>query len=175
MDDFIHFNNRFTVTQPQTTFLNNVLPTLPEPLFGAYLNRGKGGYYAFGYIPEEFPESSIKWINSTSDWSVTVTGWAIGNSTISPASLGPILDTGTPFILLPPEYCEEYYSSFPFTLAGYHGESGFAYPCNATLPDLYLQVGDYTAHISGKQLSGAPVDDNPGCKYFSVSQKPRSC
>ena len=153
----------------QPTFLDNILPTLKEPLFTAFLNRGSGGFYTFGYIPEMYSESSFTWVNSTSDWSTTITGWAIGNlSNMTSTLLEPIVDTGTPFILLPPDYCVEYYSSVTlFSQGSYHGETGFTYPCNVTLPDLYLQIGGYTANIKGEQLAGPDVGD--GCKSFCVS------
>jgi aspergillopepsin I len=84
-------------------------------------------------------------------------------------NLRPIVDTGTPFLLLPPDYCVEYYSSIgSFQLGSYHGESGFVYPCNATLPDLYLQIGEYTATIKGEQFSGPEVSD--GCKFSMLFQ-----
>jgi aspergillopepsin I len=134
------------------------------------LNRGSGGFYTFGYIPDFYPESSLTWVNSTSDWSTTITGLAIGNrSNVKSTNLGPIVDTGTPFLLLPPDYCVEYYSSIgSFQLGSYHGESGFVYPCNATLPDLYLQIGEYTATIKGEQFSGPEVSD--GCKFSMLFQ-----
>ena len=147
------------VPQVQPTFLNNALPTLKEPLFTAFLNRGAGGFFTFGYIPEPYSSSSFKWVNSTSDWSTTITGWAIGNrSNMTSTGLEPIVDTGTPFLLLPPEYCTEYYASSGTFLQGtYHGEGGFTYPCDATLPDLYLEIGDYTATIKGDQIAGPEV------------------
>ena len=77
-------------------------------------------------------------------------------------NLGPIVDTGTPFLLLPPEYCTKYYASIgPFSQGSYHGEDGFTYPCNSTLPDLYLEIGDYTATIKADQIAGPEVGD--GC------------
>jgi aspergillopepsin I len=97
---------------------------------------------------------------------MTITGLAIGNlNNMTSTNLGPIVDTGTPFLLLPPSYCEEYYSSLGvFEMGSYHGESGLTYPCNATLPDLYLKIGGYTATIKGELLSGPEVSD--GCKFF---------
>ena len=167
------------VPQIQPTFLENALATLREHLFTAFLNRGNGGVFTFGYIPEPYSETTLTWVNSTSDWSTTITGWAIGTpSNMTSTSLGPIVDTGTPFLLLPPDYCTEYYNSVTKVLQGsYHGETGFIYPCNTTLPDLYLKIGEYTATIKGDQIAGPEVGN--GCKYhcFSpyqqVNQKPR--
>jgi hypothetical protein len=132
---YLHDSYSDIVTpQKQPTFLETVLPTLKHRLFTAFLNRGSGGFYTFGYIPDFYPESSLTWVNSTSDWSTTITGLAIGNrSNMISTSLGPILDTGTPFLLLPPDYCVDYYSYLDsFQMGSYHDESGFIYPCNAT-------------------------------------------
>ncbi|PMD41074.1 acid protease [Hyaloscypha variabilis F] len=115
--------------------------------------------FTFGYIPEPYSETTLTWVNSTSDWSTIITGWAIGTpSNMTSTSLGPIVDTGTPFLLLPPDYCTEYYNSVTTVLQGsYHGETGFIYPCNTTLPDLYLKIGEYTATIKGDQIAGPEV------------------
>ncbi len=140
----------------QKTFFENVMPSLAEPLFTADLRRETPGAFEFGRIDDSKFAGGLTWVPAFTGrgfWEVSNAGFMVaGSSTALPPSQA-IVDTGTTLMLVSKELTEGYYSHVPgaeeLPAAG-----GMTFPCNASLPDLYLNVGGvYTARIRGDDIN----------------------
>ena len=69
-----------------------------------------------------------------------------------------IVDTGTTLLLVPNDVLEAYYSQVKGAKNS-KKDQGWIYPCTATLPDLYISVGNYNALIPGTGIAGDNVDE----------------
>jgi hypothetical protein len=150
--------------QPQKTFLDNVAPSLAEPVFTADLKKGAPGTYTFGAIDSTAFQGDLTYVNvdnSQGFWQFTSQSFAVDGGKTQQSTPGgqAIADTGTTLLIADPKIVNGYYAqvqgSQNNTQAG-----GFTVPCDATLPDLDLDVGGYTATISGADLNFSQVEGN---------------
>ena len=74
-----------------------------------------------------------------------------------PISHSAIADTGTTLLLLPAAIVQAYYAQVPSAVTD-ASAGGWVFPCNTTLPDLTLHVGEYKAVVGGELVQFAPVD-----------------
>lgn len=140
----------------QRTFFENVMPTLAEPLFTADLRKDAVGAYEFGRIDASKFVGDLSWVpvdTSKGFWQVSTLGFCVGgNQTRLPAS-NAIVDTGTTIMLVSKEVVDGYYSQIPGAKRT-AAAGGMTFPCNATLPDLVLDVGGvYAAKIKGADIN----------------------
>ncbi|KAK3342002.1 aspartic peptidase domain-containing protein [Lasiosphaeria hispida] len=148
--------------QKQKTFFENLQPSLDKPLFTADLKSGAPGHFNFGYIDKNAYTGSITYtpVNSTQGfWMWTSPGYTIGASgKFKSSPIQGIADTGTTLLLLPSSVVTAYYKKV--SGAGYDSSnSGYVFPCDATLPSFYVSVGDSARiKIPGQYMSYAPVD-----------------
>ncbi|KAL1836534.1 hypothetical protein VTJ49DRAFT_5031 [Mycothermus thermophilus] len=147
----------------QTTFFENVMPTLAEPLFTADLPKDDVGAYEFGHIDSSRFAGHLAWVaadTSKGFWQIWTAGFRVagGSQKIVPASPA-IVDTGTTLMLASKEMVDAYYNHVPGARRSpVYG--GIAFPCNVTLPDLWLDVGGtYTAKIRGSDINFGPITD----------------
>ncbi|KAL2267930.1 hypothetical protein VTJ83DRAFT_5207 [Remersonia thermophila] len=147
----------------QTTFFENVMPTLAEPLFTADLPQEGVGAYEFGHINSSRFAGPLAWIPANTArgfWEVSTAGFRVANGSYKPVSkASAIVDTGTTLLLVSKELVDDYYSYVPGaqTRPMY---GGVTFPCNATLPDLWLDVEDaYRARIRGSDINFGPIND----------------
>ncbi|OJD11384.1 hypothetical protein AJ78_07834 [Emergomyces pasteurianus Ep9510] len=143
----------------QLGFFDNVKDTLPEPLFAVCLKKNQPGTFDFGFIDEDKYDGNITYIpvQNGGFWSITATGYAVGNSTINDISIKGFLDTGTTMVLLPDPIVADYYSKIPgSTKTSGHPNAflnGWIFPCNTTIPPFSLIIeNDYHATIPPEHI-----------------------
>lgn len=160
---FSHINT--VQPQQQKTFFDNVLPSLAEPVFTADLRPSEVGAYEFGRIDTSKFTGDMAWIpvNTTEGfWQFPNSGFAVGSSPslIRTATSQAIADTGTTLMLVSPDIVNGYYSQ----VRGARNDpmaGGITVPCNAALPDLFVDVGgNYTARVKGEHIKFAQVRAN---------------
>ncbi|KAK3937740.1 acid protease [Diplogelasinospora grovesii] len=151
--------------QQQKTFFDNVMPSLAEPLFTADLRKNAAGAYEFGRVDTTKFTGQMAWVpvNTTNGfWQFATSGFAVGASTSinKTATAQAIADTGTTLMLVSQATADGYYSQVPGA-ANNAQVGGITVPCNATLPDLLVDVGGvYTARVKGEDINFAQVQGN---------------
>ncbi|KAM7196808.1 penicillopepsin [Rhypophila sp. PSN 637] len=162
------FSQLNTVTPTkQKTFFENVLPSLAEPLFTADLRHDAPGAYEFGRVDATKFIGDLAWIPvnktrgfwqfSTSSFGVdTGSGLALQTTPMGQA----IADTGTTLMVVSQEISDGYYSKVPGARDD-DGIGGMTFPCDAPLPDLFVDVGGvYTARVKGEDINFSRVQGN---------------
>lgn len=148
----------------QKTFFDNISEDLAEPVLTAQLKHGSVGSYEFGRIdPAKFQGemANISVDNSRGFWEFKSTVFSVGDAnkvqTITQGVPSAIADTGTSLMLINTEIVEAYYAQVNGARFS-NGAQGFVFPCDATLPDLFLSVGDtHLAKIPGSLVNFAVV------------------
>ncbi|KAJ4368261.1 hypothetical protein N0V83_006617 [Neocucurbitaria cava] len=147
---------------PAKTFFDNVMGDLDLPVFTADLDPDGTGVYEFGKIDTTKFEGDLAWVPvkaETGFWQFSSTKFAIGNQTFdNPQGSDAIADTGTSLLLVDQQVAEAYYSQVQGAQLNAQ-VGGFVYPCDATLPDMSVAIGDYMAKIPGSVITFATVDD----------------
>ncbi|KAF7558365.1 hypothetical protein G7046_g5807 [Stylonectria norvegica] len=149
--------------QQQKTFFDNVMTSLALPLFTADLRKEAVGTYEFGAVDSSKFAGDLTWIpvDSTNGfWQFSSEGFAVGDK-IEAATPGgqAIADTGTTLIIADEAIVQGYYAKVPgATLSNKAG--GVIFPCDATLPDLHLDIGGvYMARVKGADINFAENGD----------------
>lgn len=156
--------------QQQKTFFDNVMPSLAMPVFTADLRKASVGAYTFGDIDATKFNGTMAWIpvNTTQGfWQFSSTKFAVGTGAAQAANpVGQaIADTGTTLIIADPTVVNGYYSQVPSAQNNAQA-GGVTVDCDATLPDLMLDVGGgYMARVKGSDINYAQVQGNS--KLFS--------
>jgi hypothetical protein len=154
------FSKLNTVTPlKQSTFFENVMPSLAQPLFTADLRKDTVGAYEFGRIDATKFAGSLSWIPANTDqgfWQFPTGGFRVEKDTDDwkkvPGSQA-IVDTGTTLMLVSKEVSDGYYSQVPGAQRT-AAAGGVTFPCNTTLPDLLIDVGGvYTARVGGLDIN----------------------
>jgi hypothetical protein len=148
----------------QRTFFDNVMPSLPTPVFTADLRQDEVGAYEFGAIDASRFQGDLTWapINTANGfWQFSSTKFSVGDGQVLNAIGGSaIADTGTTLILVNPAVVNAYYGQ----VAGAVNNAtvgGITFPCDAVLPDLFVDVGGvYMARVEGRFINFAVVDGN---------------
>lgn len=129
----------------QTTFFETVAPTLQRKVFAANLRAEGNGTWDFGYIDKSKYTGDMMYApvvdNPRKHWTIDVKGFAVGNDSFGSTAVGNVIvDSGTSLVYLPQAVLDGYYSQ----IQGFQKSStGFyTFPCNATLPDLNLKIGE---------------------------------
>jgi Eukaryotic aspartyl protease len=90
-----------------------------------------------------------------------MTGYLIGANTSSatpkPVSYQSIADTGTTLMLLPLSIVKDYYSHVPGA-RNVASEGGYVFPCNSTLPNLTVLMGNGTGSAATAVVDGMFVN-----------------
>jgi hypothetical protein len=140
----------------QRTFFENVMPSLAQPLFTVDLRRDTTGAYEFGRIDGSKFVGRLSWIPADTRrgfWQVSSTGFGVASAWTRVPAAQAIVDTGTTLMLVSKELSDGYYSH----VAGAKrnpAAGGITFPCNSTLPDLFLDVGGaYTARVRGPDIN----------------------
>ncbi|KAI0871926.1 aspartic peptidase domain-containing protein [Hypoxylon argillaceum] len=148
--------------QQQKTFFDNVMSSLEEPLFTADLRAGANGAYEFGTIDTSKFTGDMTFVavnNTQGFWQFTSDQFAVdgGKAQTSVAGNQAIADTGTTLLLADPAVATAYYAQVDGAQNDAQ-QGGFTIPCDATLPDLQVAIGDAMATVKGTDLNFAPVD-----------------
>ncbi|KAG5973633.1 hypothetical protein E4U55_000345 [Claviceps digitariae] len=155
--------------QQQKTFFENIRNELAEPVFTVDLRKGTPGTYTFGRIDRSRFRGQLVWIpvNTTNGfWQFSSERFAIMNNNnnnnnsnntmrqplLSTSGAQAIADTGSTLILADAKVVKAYYAQVQG--AQEDQMEAFTFPCNATLPDLALDVGNmYMATVSGRDIN----------------------
>lgn len=145
----------------QSTFFENIMATLEQPLFTVDLDLDGSGTYEFGVIdPTKFMgELTFVPIDTTSGfWMCSSPTYSIGGVSKTPSNPSPaVLDTGTSLMLMDPAVVEDYYSQVSGSQVSVDAH-GWIFPCSATLPDFSVSIGgSYTADVPGSSLTYASI------------------
>ncbi|KAF3767941.1 acid protease [Cryphonectria parasitica EP155] len=150
--------------QQQKTFFDNAMATLAEPVFTADLRKASVGAYTFGAIDATKFNGTMSWaaVNTTMGfWQFSSTKFAVGTGAAQAANPTgqAIADTGTTLIIADPTIVNGYYSQIPSAQNNAQA-GGVTVDCNATLPDLMLDVGGTMARVRGEDINFAQVQGN---------------
>ncbi|KAK3357914.1 hypothetical protein B0T25DRAFT_590031 [Lasiosphaeria hispida] len=138
------------------TFIDNILPQLPAPVFTVDLKRGRPGRYEFGYVNQSAYRGEIGYVPVTPKdsiwWQFSATGYQVGvNGPRIGGAWSAIADTGTSLLLLPNDIVGRYYSQVRGS--GYDAEwAGRVFPCDAVLPDWSFFLGVYKGTVPGRYM-----------------------
>ncbi|MCJ1397104.1 Type I transmembrane sorting receptor [Xylographa trunciseda] len=147
--------------KPQKTFFTNVKPSLAEPVFTADLYHDQPGTFDFGTIDSTKYSGSITYVpvdNSQGFWGVTSSSYGIGSSSnMAQKSINAIVDTGTTLLLVPQDVLDAYYKQVKGSKNS-QADGGYIFPCDATLPDFYIGLGNYTAMVPASAINTGPAD-----------------
>jgi hypothetical protein len=146
----------------QKTFFDNVLPSLPEPVFVADLRQDEVGSYEFGAIDSTRFQGELTWApvdTASGFWQFSSSKFAIGGgNTLNAIGGTAIADTGTTLMLVNPAVVNAYWGQVGGAVNDAK-QGGIVFPCDAVLPDLEVDVGGvYMAKIEGKFMNFAKVD-----------------
>lgn len=139
--------------QAQTTFFDSVKASLDQPLFAVALKHNTPGVYDFGFVDSSKYTGSIAYTsvdNSQGFWSFNVDGYTAG--TRSGGGFSGIADTGTTLLLLDDSIVSAYYSQVSGAKNS-QTAGGYVFDCSATLPDFSVNIGSYTATVSGSLIN----------------------
>lgn len=158
---------------PQKTFFENLLPDLDEPVMTVLLKseaEGGVGSYEFGRIdPTKFTGNLIEVPvdNSRGHWEIDTPSFKVGSRDaraqqiqITPTA---IVDTGTTLMLASPELVQSYYRAVDGAQV-LSGDGSVAFPCDAELPPLFVQVGrgpNHYVEIPSEAMNFGPVGTDP--------------
>ncbi|KAI0880570.1 acid protease [Annulohypoxylon maeteangense] len=156
--------SQLNTVQPaqQKTFFDNVKSSLAEPLFTADLRPQAAGAYEFGRVDTSKFTGAMTWVpvNTTAGfWQFTSQSFAVNGGTPQTSTAGAqaIADTGTTLLLADAAVAKGYYAQVQGAVNDQQ-QGGFTFPCDATLPDLQLDVGGTMATVKGADIKFAQVD-----------------
>lgn len=147
----------------QKTYIENVSPSLKEPLFTANLFRQKAGTYDFGYIDDNHYTGPIQYFDidpNSPYWEFSIDGYRIGNTKnpVRPFRWRAIADTGTSLLLLPTNMVKDYYKQVADAFFdAYNGMMVF--PCASELPDFTIAQANYKGVIPGHYMNYGPSNE----------------
>lgn len=155
---------KINTVQPeqQDTFFGNIGPTLLHNLFTANLRHSTVGSYEFGNIDQTQFVGKINFgpVNASSGfWQFTSNTFQVGNGrpTVVPTAAPAIADTGTSLLLMDPRIVQAYYDQVKGAKVD---NQGVIFPCTASLPDLYIQLGpNYLGMIPGALINYQATGD----------------
>jgi len=139
----------------QKTFFENVMLSLAQPLFTADLRKDTPGAYEFGRIDPTKFLGRLSWVPADTHngfWQVSTGGFVVGSGLTRLPTAQAIVDTGTTLMLVSKEISDGYYGKVPGAQRT-PAAGGMTFPCNATLPDLLVDVGGYTARVRGADIN----------------------
>lgn len=153
------FASRWDATSPlKRAFFDRVRPHLESPLFTVHFNHQVPGFITFGYVPSVVPTASLAYFPTVNDssgyvWQTAVTGWSFAGGNMESIVANGVVDTGSTCLFLPNKMATAYFDKVP---GAYYSEvrAKWYYPCGQTLPDVTIQVHNYTAEIPGILLEG---------------------
>lgn len=148
----------------QRTFFDHVMTDLAEPVFTADLRQDEVGAYEFGNIDSARFQGELQWTPidaSRGHWEFSSTSFRVGNNgrTVAASTAkSAIADTGTTLMLVSEEMLREYYNQVEGAVNDVR-VGGIVFPCDSTLPDLYVDVGGNMARVEGRFVNFAQVDE----------------
>lgn len=137
--------------------------SLASPLFTADLYHDGPGIYDFGKIDSTKYTGTISYVPVDSKdgfWGITSKSYGIGSSSnMVQKDIKAIVDTGTTLLLVPEDVLKAYYKDVTGAKNS-SSDGGYTFPCDATLPDFYIGIGDYTAMVPASAINTGPASGN---------------
>ncbi len=157
---------------PQKTFLDNILPSLKEPVFTADLRKGARGTYEFGAVDTTKFNGSLQTAKvdaSEGFWLVKSTSFAVGDGPVQTADPKgvAIVDTGTTVMLLNQNVATAYWQQVEGSAVD-PMLGVFTAPCNAALPDFKVALGNTMATVRGADMNAGPISDGSQSKFYPL-------
>ena len=150
---------------PQKTFFDNVAETLDEPVLTASLKSDGVGEYEFGTIDHSKYKGQLANVSvdpSGGFWQFNSKYFTVGNGPLRENTMldTAIADTGTSLMLLSPEMAAAYYAAVERSVYATNS-GGYIFPCNVTLPDFSIAVGDgFLATVPGSLINFTGIGQN---------------
>lgn len=155
--------------QKQKTFFDNIQSSLAQPVFTANLRHAEVGAYEFGRIDQSKFKGDLAFTpvdSSRGFWEFASNSYAIGDGQIQTdeAASPAIADTGTSLMLVDDAVAGAYWGQVEGSRLD--GDlKGFVFPCEATLPDFHVALGEkYMATIPGELINFSAARGLPGSK-----------
>ncbi|EPS36448.1 hypothetical protein H072_10015 [Dactylellina haptotyla CBS 200.50] len=138
------------------TFFENVMYSLSNKLFTAYLRHSAQGSYDFGYIDSKKYNGTIKYTplaNANGFWEFTSNYYKVGETNYThPEASTAVADTGTSLLLVSSDAAKNYYATVPGAQANSQ-VGGYILPCTSrSLPTFSFNVGPNIASIGGQNI-----------------------
>lgn len=155
------------------TFMDNLRPSLEQPVFAADLRAASAGRFSFGGVDPDGYTRGITWASVSREspyWLFGVRGSQVGGANgtkkaYAGRGVQTIADTGTSLVMLPRQMVDEYYAAVPG--ASYDEKwAGVLVPCRARLPDWSFFVGEeeggggeqHRGTVPGRYINFGPVN-----------------
>jgi hypothetical protein len=151
--------------EAQSTFFDNVAPSLDEPVFTVRLLSNGVGEYEFGTIDKSKYSGTLVNVSVDSTngfWEFNSAQYAIGGGAFHQITQAPnaIADTGTSLMMVSPEVAEAYYQQVDGAIFA-NNANGYIFPCTSSLPTLSVAIGSaYSATIPGSLMNWSEVGTN---------------
>ncbi|RYO81461.1 hypothetical protein DL766_004049 [Monosporascus sp. MC13-8B] len=149
-------------TVPKQKTLIEFLPdVLKEPMFTVDLKHNATGSFNFGFINHSLysPNTDIEYLDvDTSEgfWTVLHKGFTVGVESLKYEFSTPkevIVDTGTTLLFIPDHAVDTYFEKVPGANYSYE-EYGYLVPCDATPPDLTIELSDAAGNTLSSTIPG---------------------
>lgn len=137
------------------TWFENVMSSLSNRIFTAYLRHATVGAYDFGYIDSKKYTGTIRYTGlkaGSGFWEFPSVYYKVGSTNYTlPSTATGIADTGTTLLLVSSAACQNYYKTIPNAQSNSQ-VGGWIMPCNANPPTFSFNIGPNVATISGKNV-----------------------
>ncbi|KAJ7713994.1 aspartate protease [Mycena metata] len=137
------------------TFMQNIVSSLPAPIFAVYLPWGTGAAASsidFGYIDSSKYTGTLSTVPLTSGtfhWAIKSTTYYVNgvkHNVTSTTTGNAIIDTGTTLLRVYPEIASTFYAG---VTGAYQDGTVWVFPCSTTaFPTLTVDVGGVQAPVS---------------------------
>lgn len=139
------FDSINTASPKQKTLFSNLKPHLDQPIFTVDIKHQADGTFGFGFIDSSKYTGNITYTdvdNSGGFWSITSTGYQIGDGDFVPLTYSGIVDTGGSGFDVPTAAYNAWKAQVP---------SG-AITANTVLPDFSFGIGNSIIRVPGANL-----------------------
>ncbi|KAI1737999.1 secreted aspartic proteinase precursor [Xylaria scruposa] len=149
----------------ESTWFDNAVETLDAPVWTADLKYEQPGSYDFGFIDSAKYKGDISYVDVDSSnglWTISTSGYRIGNGTPRDVSFRAIADTGTSLALLPMAIVQDYYSTVTDAIYDIRWD-GYTFPCTTTPPEFVLSIGEAVITIPSTYIKYSADNNNQTC------------
>ncbi|KAM3485148.1 hypothetical protein MY8738_001616 [Beauveria namnaoensis] len=153
------FDNINTASPKQKTLFSNLKPHLDQPVFTVDIKHRADGTFGFGFIDDSKYTGDITYTDVDSSrgfWTITSTGYQIGDDEFVETEYSGIVDTGGSSFEVPSAAYEAWRSKFP---AG-------AITAQTVLPDFTFGIEGARIRVPGNNLKEKKSDGTYGLNIY---------
>ncbi|KAM3470587.1 hypothetical protein MY5147_006301 [Beauveria neobassiana] len=154
------FDNINTASPKQKTLFSNLKPHLDQPVFTVDIKHRADGTFGFGFIDDSKYTGDITYTNVDSSggfWTITSTGYQIGDDEFVETEYSGIVDTGGSSFEVPSAAYQAWRSKFP---AG-------AITAQTVLPDFTFGIEGARIRVPGNNLKEKKSDGTYGLNIYN--------